>query len=220
MAALSILRLVRSGQREALWPHSINSLARQDATTATATTIATILESVTDAVYLLDTDWRFVYLNARAEELLQRERAELVGTAIWEQFPETAGSIHEERCRHAMATGTATTFEMFFPPIDRWFEARVYPSPSGLVIYFQDITSTRAAQAGLQLQAQLLNQVGAAVIATDLTGTIMYWNTHATTLYGRQPEEVLGKKVGPLTVNESDAAEQEAIWALLRAGKP
>ncbi len=195
-------------------------MARQDATTATATTIATILESITDAVYLLDTDWRFVYLNARAEELLQRERAELVGTAIWEQFPETAGSIHEERCRHAMATGTATTFEMFFPPIDRWFEVRVYPSPSGLVIYFQDITSTRAAQAGLQLQAQLLNQVGAAVIATDLTGTIMYWNTHATTLYGRQPEEVLGKKVGPLIVNESDPAEQEAIWALLRAGKP
>jgi len=49
------------------------------------------------------------------------------------------------------------------------------------------------------------------VIATDLTGTIMYWNTHATTLYGRQPEEVLGKKVGPLTVNESDAAGDQLL---------
>lgn len=190
------------------------------ARSAPATTIATILESITDAVYLLDTEWRFVYLNAYAEELLQRERAELLGTLVWDQFPETVDSPLEKHYRQAMATGTATAFELFYPPLDTWFEVRAYPSTVGLIVYFQDITSTREAKIGVQLQAQLLNQVPAAVIATDLTGTILHWNTHATTLYGWTLEEIIGQQISPLTVHEIDPAEREAIWALLRAGKP
>jgi PAS domain S-box-containing protein len=183
-------------------------------------TIITVLESITDAVYLLDTEWCFIYLNARAEELCQRTRAELLGTSLWAQFPESTGTIIEQEYRQALATGVATAFELFYPPFGKWFEVRAYPSPVGLVVYFQDITSERAVQAELQLQSQLLNQVPVAVIATDLAGTILHWNTHATTLYGWKPAEVIGKQIGPLTISDGDLHKREAIWSVLRAGKP
>lgn len=48
-----------------------------------------VLESMTDAFYALDTDWRFVYLNDQAASLLRRTKKELLGETIWEAFPET-----------------------------------------------------------------------------------------------------------------------------------
>jgi PAS domain S-box-containing protein len=43
----------------------------------------------------------------------------------------------------------------------------------------------------LRLQARLLDAVEAAVIATDLEGTITYSNRHAEVLYGWSAPEVL-----------------------------
>ena len=54
-----------------------------------------ILESVTDAFFALDGDWRFTYLNPQAEHLfLQRSRDELLGRAIGEPSP---GHRHQIR---------------------------------------------------------------------------------------------------------------------------
>ena len=75
--------------------------------TDAAEAIVTILESVTDAVYFLDTEARFLYLNARAEALLQRPRAELLGTCVWDAFPSAIGTVFYEHFGRAIETGVA-----------------------------------------------------------------------------------------------------------------
>lgn len=47
-----------------------------------------VLERVSDAVYAVDTEWRFTYVNERAETLLDRTEGELLGTVLWDAFPE------------------------------------------------------------------------------------------------------------------------------------
>ncbi|MBV9772845.1 MAG: PAS domain-containing protein, partial [Gemmatimonadetes bacterium] len=68
--------------------------------------VTTILESITDAFFAVDRDWRFTYVNHEAEALLRRPREELLGRGLWEEFPESIGATFEREYRRAMAEHT------------------------------------------------------------------------------------------------------------------
>ena len=81
--------------------------------------LTTTLESITDSFYTLDTHWRFTYLNRRAQEVLQRDAADVVGRSIWEVFPAVVGSDLEEAYRRAMREErTVVLDEYHYPPLD------------------------------------------------------------------------------------------------------
>ncbi len=58
-----------------------------------------------------------------------------------------------------------------------------------------DITARVLAQKEMKFQANLLDKIGQAVIATDNKGVVNYWNKAATTIYGWLPEEIKGKNI-------------------------
>ena len=95
---------------------------------------------ITDAVFALDGEWRFIYLNEQAEDVLQRDEDDLLGEVIWEAFPEAVGSKFQHEYRRAMETQEPVTFEEPYPPLEAWFEVRAYPSATGLTVHFRDIT--------------------------------------------------------------------------------
>ncbi|MGD0353534.1 MAG: PAS domain S-box protein [Dehalococcoidia bacterium] len=61
-----------------------------------------------------------------------------------------------------------------------------------------DITQRKLAEDALQYQANLLNNVSDAVIATDLDLNIQAWNRAAERAYGWAPEEVIGKPLSAI----------------------
>ena len=91
----------------------------------------TILESITDAFFALDRDWRFTYVNRQAEALLGRSRGDLLGKDFWEEYAPTLGTGFEHGYRRAMDQGVAVAFEEFYPPHDRWYEVHAYPRRTG-----------------------------------------------------------------------------------------
>ena len=105
-----------------------------------------ILESITDAFFSLDRDWRFTYLNASAERLLRRARGDLLGKDLWVEFPQAVGSTFEAEYRRAVQQGVAVTFEALYPALETWFEVNAYPSPEGLSVYFRDAGDRRRAR--------------------------------------------------------------------------
>ncbi len=120
--------------------------------------VATILESITDAFLALDNEWRFTYVNRRAELLLQKTREVLLGRNIWEEFSVAVGSIFDKKYREAVTTQQVVQFEAFYALASVWFEVRVYPSKDGVSVYFHDITRRRQAE---QERERLLRQVEA-----------------------------------------------------------
>ena len=97
----------------------------------------------------------------------------------------------------------------------------------GGVRYFvavhENLTELHASQARLQaterFQSQLLDAVGEAVIATDLEGTVVYWNPAAEQLYGWATSDVLGRAIGELTIAEPTQAQAAEIMQQVQAGK-
>ncbi len=96
-----------------------------------------------------------------------------------------------------------------------------------------DITERLHAQARLSEQASLLQLAHDAIVVTDLSGVIRFWNHAAEQTYGWMEEEALGKKIEDLlhTTGSSSLHEIRAItresgyWEgelshLTRNGKP
>ena len=111
---------------------------------------------VTDAVYALDEDWRFTYLNERAEEVMDVEAGAVLGESIWSVFPEATDSELWDRYHEAMDRQQSVSFETFYEPTEVWFEASVYPSETGLSVYFRDVTERKTHEQELTAQRERL----------------------------------------------------------------
>ena len=118
-----------------------------------------VLESVSDAFYALDGDWRYVVFNRAAEEYFGVDRAAMLGRTLWEVFPQGLGTPFEAFCRAAMDEGKPTTFETSsaMRP-DRVVELRIVPMRGGgVAITLTDITERKSADARQRLLVNELN---------------------------------------------------------------
>jgi diguanylate cyclase (GGDEF)-like protein/PAS domain S-box-containing protein len=157
-----------------------------------------ILESITDAVYVLDTQWRFAYLNAAAEALLRRPRAALLGTDAWAVLPEFAGASFEEQARRAVATGIATTVEVAGATPGSWVELRAFPAAPGLIVYCCDISARKAAEAALLRGARrdrvLVEQAADGLLIADGSGRIIEVNARLCAMLDYPREALLDRE--------------------------
>jgi PAS domain S-box-containing protein len=135
------------------------------------TAVARILEAMPTAFFSVDRQWRFEYVNAEAERLLGRTRGELVGGDLWELFPSASDSEFDMHYRRAMDTGEVVMFDAYYPePLNAWYEIRAWPTPSGLSVYFFDVTARRTAQAELEQAVQ--RSALLARVTSELAGTL------------------------------------------------
>jgi diguanylate cyclase (GGDEF)-like protein/PAS domain S-box-containing protein len=118
-----------------------------------ANRLTTTLESITDAVVMLDREWRFTFLNSFAERLLHCPREEVLGMNIWDRFPEAVGGRYYEEYHRAVVDNRSVSFEEHYAPLNLWTEIRAYPSEEGLAIYFLDISERKNAEAKIHALA-------------------------------------------------------------------
>ncbi|MGB3206561.1 MAG: PAS domain-containing protein [Crinalium sp.] len=138
---------------------------------------ANILEGITDAFYVLDHQWRFSYLNYHAEQLLFKNKGELIGKCIWEEFPELSNSIFEREFHRAVDRKVTVHFEAYYAEFQTWLEVRVYPYQDGLSVYFRDITIAKKSEESLLERSRIATleaEVGATLGqgGTTLTETL------------------------------------------------
>jgi PAS domain S-box-containing protein len=105
-----------------------------------------ILGSIRDAFVAMSTDFRYTFVNPQAEALLHRSAAQMLGQLAWDVFPGSYDRPFGRAFRQAMATQEPVSLESFAPPAGRWLEARVYPTPDGLTVFFGDVTTRRRSQ--------------------------------------------------------------------------
>ncbi|MDQ6770640.1 MAG: PAS domain S-box protein [Gemmatimonadota bacterium] len=83
---------------------------------------------------------------------------------------------------------------------DRGYVARDNTgAPLRIIGAMTDVTERTRSEAAIRFQAQLLNAVQQAVVATDPDGIVIFWNKFAENLYGWAAEEAVGKTIQELT---------------------
>ncbi|ADH98047.1 diguanylate cyclase/phosphodiesterase with PAS/PAC sensor(s) [[Bacillus] selenitireducens MLS10] len=122
-----------------------------------------ILESMTDAFFAVDQNWRFTFLNQEAEKLLQVSRSGLIGQNIWTVFPDALGTTIQFHYETVVDMKLAKQFETYFEPLDKWFEVHAYPRhQGGLAVFFKDISEKKASEQQIWEMANLDELTGLA----------------------------------------------------------
>jgi PAS domain S-box-containing protein len=107
---------------------------------------AELLESITDAFYALDTQWRFTYVNRRALSYYGKTAEELLGKSIWEVFPKAKGTTLQALYERCLREKSSTAIETLSSVTGLWMDLRVYPTRHGLAVYFRDISARKRAE--------------------------------------------------------------------------
>src|SRR5437016_5838149 len=110
-----------------------------------------ILESIADSFFVLDADGKFAFVTPKAEQLLGRPSAELLGKSFAEALPEETRSDLFLSIENSLRDRAPIRFEHFQSTLSRWFEQQTYiTSDGGLAVYGRDITSRRRLEDALR----------------------------------------------------------------------
>ena len=100
--------------------------------------------------------------------------------------------------RRVLETGEARVVEDHYAPLDRWFEARVYPSMTGVTVFFSDISARKRVELALKereetlrssesrlRQAQHIARIGNWEL--DLATSHLWWSEEMFRIFEQDP---------------------------------
>ena len=186
-----------------------------------------VLESMSDAIIVLDNDWHYTYVNPKAAQTFSRRPEDMIGRHIWTEFPEGIGQPLYYAYYKAVAEQTPLQVEEYYPPYDRWFENRIYPSAEGLSVFFQDVTERKnsererrrveeALRASQRFAQATLDALSAEIAILDGAGTILAVN-EAWRRFAPEATSVNRDAAGENYLHVCDAATGEEAEEAQRA---
>ncbi|QYK40115.1 MAG: PAS domain S-box protein [Paracoccaceae bacterium] len=189
--------------------------------------LAVTLEHISDAFFMLDRNWRFTYLNERAETFLQRSRNDLIGRRIWDEFPDAIGTQSQSVYERVLIARETVRFTQHYAPLGAWFEAVGYPVPEGIAVYFRDVTQERAQQERMHLLENAVSRMNDIVLITAADPIdapdgppIVFVNEAFERITGYASAEVMGRTPRLLQGPDTSRVERERIRQALRERRP
>jgi len=186
-----------------------------------------------EGLYTVDSEGRLTFMNPAAQRIFGWTLDEIVGRRMHDVTHHThpdGTPFPSEECEGLQVLREGRMMsehqDVFIRKDGTFFDVVYSSSPlrsdneiTGLVVVFRDITERNRAEQEIRFQAHLLDAVEQAVIATDLEGTIIFWNSFAEKLYGWSPAEALGANILELTPSPALKEQATEIMTCLQEGQ-
>jgi PAS domain S-box-containing protein len=166
-----------------------------------------IIDKINEGFVSLDTQMNYTFVSQRAGELLGRKPEELISKNYWEEYPFAKDTSFGRAYLQALETQSVIELADYYEPANRWIQNRIYPSESGLSIFFNDITENRRKEQALREKDEQIRRV------TDVTPTLLsecnrelrylFVNRAAAEFLGFPAEEIIGRPVQQIMGDEA-----------------
>ena len=178
------------------------------------------LEGMLEGFVAYDAAWRMVYMNSAAEQILGRDRHDVLGKTWHQAFPHAVGNPVDHMYQRVMRTRTAERMEYSYPHYaHRWLEISASPvAAGGVAVYFRDISELKRRERAQARLAAIVESSEDAVISKSLDGIIESWNAAAERMYGFTAAEAVGKSI-LIVIPPERHAEEDDILARLGRGE-
>jgi PAS domain S-box-containing protein len=156
-----------------------------------------ILNNIGDPIFVLDHEWRLVYINKEMEHFLEITPGQvLLGKFFWDVHPGfTTSALYQQLCK-VKHDKQASRFEEYYPTRQAWIDINIFYYASGLVVCLRDITIRKKLEESSATERELLlitlRSIGDGVIAANRDGQVILINKTAEELTGWTYEEAVG----------------------------
>ncbi len=190
-----------------------------------------VLEGTQESIFALDRDFRFTFANQRTVEIGRRPLNELIGSSLWDLFPDSRHENTWDELNRAMRDRVQVSFEARYPSYGIWFECDAFPArDGGLNVFVRDVTARKLAQlqAGQQeLEAkreherleQIVENLPAGILISSASGIVEMINPAANEIFGRTlaPGEEMTRYASALIRDRDGAVLHPEEWPVSRA---
>jgi PAS domain S-box-containing protein len=179
-----------------------------------------IFDSIDEAIYVSDPDtYEILYAN----NVVKRDFGDVVGKICFEalQGRDSPCPFCTNELILGDHVGETNVSEFQNQRNKRWYRCidKAIAWPDGRTVRSEiavDITDGKLAEDRIRFQAELLDVVEEAVMATDMEGRIIYWNRFAEKLYGLSAEEAGGQNIFEMSpASELKERREEMIDRLM-----
>lgn len=173
--------------------------------------LASVLQSIGDALVTIDLDGKILTWNAAAERLFGYSESAVIGQSITflsraEDRGLTQYRVERSRLGEQIPPYEAVRLRSDGQLVRVVVTPSVVRSPDGTVIAlaatYQDVTDRRAVLEARTRLAAIVESCSDAVVAESLDGTITDWNAAAERLFGYRASEAVGQSISILVPPE------------------
>ncbi len=158
-----------------------------------------LVDRISDGFLAMDENLNVTFINQTAAQLLQSSQSLLLGKNLINEFPLATNQPIHKAFRQALETGHNIHLEEYSAVMDKWVYGSIYPSSTGLSVFFRDITEQRKAEETARISEEkykiFIQRITDAFIALDKNWCYTYLNKQAGELIQRDPDEMIGKNV-------------------------
>jgi PAS domain S-box-containing protein len=183
-----------------------------------------IIESMNDAVAVVDRNYTFTFWNRAMEEFTKISREEAVTGRLfaWQVFPRITAQKLDEICHpvwqggvfrreevpYLLSSGREGSLSDVFLPL-RSSEGEI----EGIITIMRDITEKRivdeALRASEEKYRELVENANSIILKLDTDGRIIFFNEFAEQFFGYREEEVIGKSAFETIIPETEISGRD-----------
>ncbi len=186
-----------------------------------------LVEGAATGIFVLS-EGKIVYLNDEASRIFgAKSQLQLLNQSVSELLDDSSRGdllqrisvmLHENKAQPAVEIHVKR-FDGSLLPVEATFAPIHYHGIDCVLVFANDISSRKAAEAELRRLSAAVKQAGDVILITDADAVIQYANPALESMTGFSPDGVIGSKASIFKSGRHDRQFYEELWHTISSGQ-